>query len=365
MPSKIGQAHDIWRYYNTRKSNVSEGARLIENYLYQKRTGISNKTKKDADLLTKFFKELKTISMQQKIQNPIQKNISANILGSYVKDLPLLDFTLGGNAAAMLTKEGDSGGIAFEKEIEKLILSDSKGQKITGTSAATAYINLGTRNEKSAVEFVKETLDQEIVSEVDNIEKNIVKVLDSTNIPHFYLKVGVARSGKVDIDAGTNAEINFSVEGQPTDDFKRAAELLKTSTFSIKSYLGEGSIHLGDTNPQKAVSAVAEYVASKRSLKNHIRAAAIYYIHHPIAGDDKNIRPEQEFRVNELYERYGRIKKVYELTGLGLKYDDIDEFKNVDFLLVNRASSNEINVYSTQDLVNKFGLNNYYKFDIK
>jgi len=362
----FGQKYDIWRTYYNKKSNISEGARLIEKYLYQRRGHhISKRTKKDADLLTDFFRELKIISMEEMKKNPLQKTISANILGAYLKDLPLLNFFLGGNAKAMLVEKGSSGGIEFEKEIEKLIKFDEQ-DKITGTATGAAYINLGVKDEASALELVKKIFNDETLNEVKNIESKIIKRVNENNVPYFYLKVGVSRAGKIDVGGSGKAETNFTIDGQPNQQISKVKELLEDSSFSIKSYLTGGSIELGGTDPQKAVSAVAEYVASKTKNKDHIRSAGIYYIRHPEPGKDKYISNQQQERVEELYARYGRIKKVYELVGMGLKYNDIDELRNVDFLLVNRAfEGGDINVYSTQDLVYRFGLNEYYKFDIK
>lgn len=61
------------------------------------------------------------------------------------------------------------------------------------------------------------------------------------------------------------------------------------------------------------------------------------------------------------------MRSVYELTGLGLKYDDLQDLTSVDFLLVNRASRtdmNSIHVYSTQELIKNFANSDKYEFSL-
>lgn len=55
------------------------------------------------------------------------------------------------------------------------------------------------------------------------------------------------------------------------------------------------------------------------------------------------------------------MKKVFELTGIGLKYGDLVDL-NVDFLLVNRARGSDITCYSVRDLVTNMKNGNRYSF---
>ena len=55
------------------------------------------------------------------------------------------------------------------------------------------------------------------------------------------------------------------------------------------------------------------------------------------------------------------MRKVYELTGIGLQYNDVGDLYNVDFLLVNRANSKtDIKVYAVQELLNQLAQTGKY-----
>ena len=56
------------------------------------------------------------------------------------------------------------------------------------------------------------------------------------------------------------------------------------------------------------------------------------------------------------------MRKVYELTGIGLNYGDYKTLYSTDFLLVNRTKG-DIKVFSTQDLIQK--LEQTGKYSIK
>ena len=279
------------------------------------------------------------------------------ILGTTIKNMPVLNFTLGGNATNQ-NVEG-SGGVLFEKEIEKLF--EKSLNKITGSSAATSYIDLGTINEDTANKILKN-----IVKDVPDLTvEDLRKQIEQFSNKHYYLKSGKKRAGKIDIEGG---EISFDIGINPTAKMQKVQRLLENSTFSIKSYETMGQIHLGDTNPQKAVSAVADYVSNLYGKPRvHIRGSAIYYLHHPIEGSDDTIKDNQRDREKELYRNYDLMKRVYELTGIGLRYSDLDELRSVDFLLVNRSQDKDITVYSVQDLLNRYDITaeRLKPFDIK
>lgn len=349
----MSKATDIYRYYYKKRHNISKDAKIIHNYLFSKANSVSSYGKKDADILTKFFQEMKDYSTMT-TNNPGEA-IKKTLLGQRFDSIPLLDFTKGGRS---------TGGIEFEKELEKLFnnVVGEEFDKGVGQMTGTSYINLGTTDPEEAVKLISEYVDDEMDKKIKNIEKRIISGKDIGAAPPdaLYLKIGGKRYGKIDVYAGGSGlteEFSFTGGVKPGSNLERALFLLTNATFSVKSYLTGGSIHLGKTNPKKAVSAVSEYVAAKTG-KDAARYAGVYFLHHP-NGAGKNDDP---VAAAELYNHYAHMKDVYELTGIGLRYNDIEELYSVDFLLVNRAGGQEINVYSAQDLIKGLGKNG--KFNI-
>lgn len=352
----MSQATDVYRFYYGAKRNVSKSAETIHRYLFQKNGIISRRTKEDAELLNKFFKDLKNIYVSN--PNNIGGLAKGILLDQEIEQIPVLNFALGGKSL---------GGVLFEQELLKLFSYKTQDELdaalngVGGQATASAYIDLGTDNYDEAVKLITETLDKVTDKAIEKLESQLVKGSD-VNIgkPEGYLlKVGAKRFGKIDVMAGAGAEININIEGKPTGDLAKAFDLLKNSSFSVKSYLTQGQVHLGRTSMVKAVSAVSEYVAARQP---NARWAGIYFLHHPHNG--KGSRETIKSR-RVLYEHYNHMRKVYELTGIGLRYDDTEDLYSVDFLLVNRAGSlNDIFVYSTQDLVNRLQLNDFKRYDI-
>ncbi len=344
---------DIFRTYYKTRHNISKDAEIIHNYLFHRKNSISKYGKKEANILTKFFQELKNYSKIQ-TNNP-GEGIKKTLLGQRFEKIPILDFTKGGQGL---------GGIQFEEELLKLFSNviGEEFKKNFGQMTGASYTNLGTTNLVKATEMLSEYVGDEMEKTLENVEKRIVSGADIGAAPPdaLYLKVGAKRYGKIDVYAN-NAEISeefvFTDQIKPGSNLERALTLLQTATFSVKSYMTSGEIHLGETDKKKAVSAVAEYVATKTG-KDAARYAGIYFLHHP----DKPGEGDDPIAAKQLYEHYDHMKNVYELTGIGLRYSDVEELYNVDFLLVNRASEKEIKVYSTQELVKNFEKSN--KFNI-
>ena len=130
--------------------------------------------------------------------------------------------------------------------------------------------------------------------------------------------------------------------------------ILKNASFSVKSYASNSDIHLGRTNKIRAVSAVANYVGSIWA-----KGSALYYINY---SNIKQKDGEDIKELEEIYKNYEHMRKVYELTGIGLNYGDYKTLYSTDFLLVNRTKG-DIKVFSTQDLIQK--LEQTGKYSIK
>ena len=226
----------------------------------------------------------------------------------------------------------------------------TSGQEaITGTSTAYTYIDLGTDDEKLADELVKKIIDDI----PEDFRKYLKARLEKTGL-YYTLRLGASRAGKIDIQAGKNATVSFSIVGEPTPQMSRVINLLTSSSFSVKSYKTSGAIEFGKTSPIKAVSAITSYAANRIPEEStHIIGAGIYYAHHP-ANDrsDEYLTKKNITLLPQLYENYEKMIRIYELSGMGLRYDDIEDLTSVDFLLVNRAAEGgDIQVFAVNDLL--------------
>lgn len=341
--------YSIVRTYDNAPRGILESAQLIHRYLFNTAKSVSKYKQSDADKLTEFFREIKRISQSEPtdVGGALKKDLMMSEFEESIRQLGL-DFTKGGKS---------QGGIEFEKEIQKLVTQTDS----TGQSTAAVLIDLGAKNLEQAEQKVAKLFDTTVDEMAEWLKKNIVPgtQFNASSPQDYYLKIGVKRFGKSDFQAGQDATISFSVEGNPIGNLKDVKNMLLNASFSIKSYKTDREVHLGNTSKRKAVSAVTEYVAGQRGQKD-ARWAGIYFVDHP---EEKVEKGQKAADVKELYQHYGHMRSVYELTGLGLRYEnDLTQMTQVDFLLVNRANSDDITVYSTQELIQRFAHADRYIF---
>lgn len=341
---------EVFRNYQNQARNINKSAELVHSYLFEKEKSVSKYGREDADKLTKFFQEIKTLS-QTGLSNPGTALKQELMIQNFIEPIRALslDFTKGGKS---------TGGIEFEKEIQKLVTNAGS----LGQETATSVIDLGTSDLSKAKEIVADFYETSIDKLSDYIINQIVpgEQFNAASPHDFYLKIGAKRYGKSDFKAGSESGISFDIEGRAVGDLARVEEILKDASFSIKSYMTNREVHLGNTSAKKAVSAVTEYVASQSGYED-AKWAGIYFIRHPKEKREKGQGAE---KVRELYTHYKHMRSVYELTGLGLRYDDLKTMSSVDFLLVNRAGGDAINVYSTQELIQQFANKDKYQFSL-
>lgn len=353
----------IFRTYFSKRINISSSANKIHKFLFNRMVNSPGKTQADADKLTEFFKAYKKASLMS--GSNLGEMIELTIFKNTIK-VPKLDFTLGGNADS--SKDG-IGGVLFEKELQSFLTQNyNKNDSTLGSSAPTVTIQIGptdkvgVKNQRTLEEFVMTQIRKEVYNDI--VQNSVVKIEQALGKAHTpvdtYLKVGVSRSGKIDVAGGASSlgdlgmgNVNLTIEGEETPVMTQIRNLLDTSTFSVKSYLSEGSVHLGTTYGGKAISAIANYASLQGGLGKNASAVALHYLRHP-DGQNEHIIDNQNSAFEHLYEHYKHMKNVYELTGMGLQYEDVLN-SGADFLIVNRASTEEINVYSTKDLMKKIG----------
>lgn len=360
-------SNDIYATYLGRRYNISLGARNIHKALFTSTKRKASKyDKEDADLLTAFFQDYKQAANNSKSL----EGVYFASLGNIAVNLPKINFNLGGkydNATAQ------SGGLLFESELQKLL--DKEVQNVSGKNFGqdTAFAKIFVPqqfeyNGKKALKHDNPELiafvEKQLGTQIQNFSNEIVSKIktqfdEETGKYDVWVRVGAQRYGKVDnVSMTGEPALVATVTGKSTPQFDRVREMLSKATFSVKSYQSQGQVHLGSTQKYKAISAIADYVGTKSA-----RAVSLYYLHHPegeYRGSDIKERPEQ---VTELYEHYNHMKDAFELSGLGLTYEDLTT-ASVDFLLVNRSGSvSDIQVYSVQDLLRRYNATG--RFNIK
>ena len=266
----------------------------------------------------------------------------------------------------LLIQKLQEDGVLFEKEIlsllDKTFDKTSVEAHTQGSETATSYLKIGEMTTEANIQdFLKKQIEEDTL---EALLKDVnLKFIEEINeeekkTKNIYLKVSGKRQGKVDVKGKDSSNVNISLETQDLSGGKldKILKILSSASFSIKSYTSARTIDLGKSNDQKAVSAIGEYVGTPYS-----RGAALYYLHHPVEGEDERIEPPQEETIKSMYTHYNHMKKVFELTGLGLNYGDLANL-NVDFLLVNRAREGDITCYSVKDLVSTMKNGQRYSF---
>lgn len=324
----------IWRRYFNSNIPILGGThdvhkKIINNI--KKSSSLSKYNNTHAALLTKFFKEYKQLS--NTATNQLKDFMLVDIMGANNISLPFIDFGI--------------SGTKFEHELYKLIdltwnqLTDSS----LGSQSASVYINIGQG--PLSEEFVKKTLGESYSELVENFTKAVEnKIIQSDANGNVYIKVKTSRSGKIDVQ-GSGIQ-NVNIQGIANEDLSNIINLLGNATFSVKSYKSKSSIHFGHTVGAKAIAAMAEYTGTKRA-----RGSALFYISHPKITNSLYSGSDEKEELEHIYEHYNHMKKIYELSGLGLTYNDLTELTHVDFLVVNRTQG-DIAVYSVKELINQF-----------
>lgn len=364
MATDYKKAHVYRTYKQAEHWNITKTNEEIHNYLFARNnrnnlSNISKRTRNDAEILNNFFKQYKMI-MNNNPKN-IEEGLVQGVIFNTAVKIPAINFALGGRA------QGDgknAGGILWEKEIEKLF----KEHTISGNTQAASQVQIGNftageRNKGQIEEAIKRWVLNNADYEIDDILKNYEqqKINENGNTKYgIFYKTTAKRDGKIDVK-GSNIQIEY--EGAATGELERALRLLETSSFSLKSYISGDTPSLGSTNPVKAISAITDYVEKNGSLKTY--PSKLFFTCHPNKSEFGN---GTEPNYQNLYAHYDHMQKIYELTGLGLHYNGIQDMVGVDFLIVNRAKSNtDIEVYATSDLIgnmtkaNRFSYKQIYK----
>lgn len=201
------------------------------------------------------------------------------------------------------------------------------GQRIVGGESAIVDIP-----EEIGIELVDELV-KDLQGKISNKQKS--KIIED-------LKVS-ARSGKIDV-TGYSKDLVVSANILPQ--FQEFINLFSSINFSVKNYKGDGKyeIHLGDSNPFKAM------YGSLTELNYSPKEATHIYSHTRMSYlKKKNVAS----RNRDIF----HLRFMYELTGSGL-VNILDgggkqNLGTVDYLIYNDPVSDKIFVKSTKQMISE------------
>lgn len=302
--------------------------------------------KKNARILQNFLQEIKKHAMNRKIGNyaeEVQNDIYDLILDNII--LPN-----GRSINSLFTRIGKYGkitGTYFEDDFAALIasivnLTESREDKVTyedfsfGDVAGTTDLNLLNETDKTIKNYVKNLA-------------NITQEELNKNKPGFVL-------GKIDtLVQGELINMNASIDFPPG-----VLEALSNATFSDKAYrskrfdknsqqvveVGEKLIHLGNSNPYRAVLGVMSNLNFTERQTQYV----FYGGRNIYQGLDNDPPPEAPDYVRQhIY----HMRYVYELTGAGILYKEYgDSFASgAKYLVYNDPDSELITVVATSEII--------------
>ena len=158
-----------------------------------------------------------------------------------------------------------------------------------------------------------------------------------------------AKQGHVDIK-GTGASMIIPLELQFGDAFMRLAQILTNYNFSVKNYRSSGynnlweEIKIDTTNPYKAYATVLANLGYEISEINS-SFERLYYCNYALS-----VKGNSSHSSHGVALHMGHIQSVYGLMGEGL-LNPASKDQQVDFIIINDPTSNQIYVESAANLV--------------
>lgn len=158
-----------------------------------------------------------------------------------------------------------------------------------------------------------------------------------------------AKQGHVDIK-GTGASMVIPLELQLGDTFMRLAQILTNYNFSLKNYRSSGynnlweEIKIDTTNPYKAYATVLANLGYGISEINS-SFERLYYCNYALS-----VKGNSSHASHGVALHMGHIQSVYGLMGEGL-LNPASKDQQVDFIIINDPTSNQIYVESAANLV--------------
>ena len=267
---------------------------------------------------------------------------------------------------------GQVQGVQFERELANIVASvvnmtggsGVKGSQLMTGSGTLGSVNIGgAEKQGNLTDVLKPVIKEWITSADQNLRKMGQAISGKTN-----QLVTMAVSGKIDVTALT-CDYTFIATGNA--EFDRAAQLLKTATFTAKSYASlskewsdeyyeqlirqsnRTELHLGSTSSKRIY---IEMLMKYGDLPYPV-AASFYY------------RTMHSRKSEETKKSLSQLRWIYELTGYGQTYvtqwfqNKIEQESGMGakYLIYNDPATNNIYVRSTADLVKECMANFVHK----
>lgn len=310
-------------------------------------SGQLNEDKKNARILQDFLYQIKQHAMARDTDNSaikVQKDIYDLILDNVV--LPN-----GRSISKLFTRVGKYGKITgqyFEDDFAALLASVVNLTQSREDKVSIENFSLGDVAGTTSAKVLEQATNDEIKNYVKTLQ-NVTQEELKKNNPGFVL-------GKIDtfVD-GEILNMNASIEFPPG-----VLEALSNATFSDKAYrskkwdkttnqliqVGEKFIHLGNSNPYRAVLGVMSNLGFSEKQSQYV----FYGGRNIFQGLDTDPPPEQPDYVRQhIY----HIRYVYELTGAGILYKDYGSnfASGAKYLVYNDPDSDLITVVATAEII--------------
>ena len=163
----------------------------------------------------------------------------------------------------------------------------------------------------------------------------------------------IATSGKIDLKTPY-----FNVTGDASNIITKLLQVFSNRTFTLKNYstytskirsLDEIDIHLGNTNPYKAITGGLSEISFDEASQNDIYYRGMTIL----SGISQNPDTATPETINA---HFAHLRFMYELRGSGLYTNG--QAAQADFLIWNDPASENIIVRSTKDLIARY-IDNY------
>lgn len=319
-----------------RRLNEDARAKQIENVLVEiKRTAIELKQGKQNSAVLKTVKD----EIVQLIQTTFNKQITAH---TALKE-PFNLFQRQ-HQRVQAVKADD----IFEEQLGYLIEAAASMRQINvdidlilggQDIATTATINNLTKQ-----------MESQIISITNKAIQNQAKNINQKN-PKLVRTIQ-AKAGKVDIRTAV-----LEVEGKTDDIISNFLRVISGATFTLKNYktkswkdgeltekdLRKMKIHLGDSNPYKAITGALSEIYPNIKIQN-----IIYYRGMEILSGQSE--PPDSASLSQVQQHFGHLRFIFELRGSGL-IDEHGMKQTADFFIWNDPTSEKIIVRSTAALI--------------
>lgn len=294
--------------------------------------------------LQNFFQDLKQYATTGSISNGSLDSLSMSLIYDQIQGAIAGDPTMENFTRGLFRKEYDRehGIEPFERELSHTIKAVLDTASLETLNLDDIFVgqqtaNIGNINTDKLSEKVLQHL-------TDLSQKKVEQGLRKT--AHDYVNI-VAKAGKIDAK-GSSITINTNVSPQ----LQRIASLLSEATFSAKNYKDtyiqghfkmefQRNVDLGKTNPYKAYYGILSSLGYDSKTISKTFSQAYWYW-----AKDRKYK-------NDVANYITQIRQVYELTGIGLIYNNTNNFGAVKYIIYN-APNGGIYVKSTGEIISEF-----------